>query len=121
MSIHAKEIAFVGYPVTDIPRARAFYEKTLGLKETHAHDFGDGHWWIEYDVGVGTIAITNFWSPSGQPGPAAAFEVEDIVAALKHLEAAKTQIIVPMEESPICRFFTIVDPDGNAITIHQHK
>jgi catechol 2,3-dioxygenase-like lactoylglutathione lyase family enzyme len=27
-----KNIAFVGIPVTDIPRARTFYEEVLGLK-----------------------------------------------------------------------------------------
>jgi catechol 2,3-dioxygenase-like lactoylglutathione lyase family enzyme len=30
--IHYKEIAFVAYPVTDIARARKFYEGILGLK-----------------------------------------------------------------------------------------
>jgi hypothetical protein len=28
--IKVTEIAFTGYPVTDMPRARAFYEGTLG-------------------------------------------------------------------------------------------
>lgn len=32
--IKVTEIAFTGYPVTDIPRARAFYEGVLNLKET---------------------------------------------------------------------------------------
>jgi len=30
------EIAFVGYPVTDLKRARQFYEGTLGLKMTRS-------------------------------------------------------------------------------------
>jgi extradiol dioxygenase family protein len=32
MSIQVKELAFVFHPVTDIPRARKFYEDLLGLK-----------------------------------------------------------------------------------------
>ncbi|MDR2981527.1 MAG: VOC family protein [Puniceicoccales bacterium] len=121
MSIHAKEIAFVGYPVTDVPRARNFYGKILGLKETMAEDFGNGQWWAEYDVGAGTIAISNAWQPSGQNGPSAALEVEDLDAALAHLQANGVNICLPTIDTPVCRFFVITDPDGNSLTIHQHK
>ena len=34
--IRYKEIAFIAYPVTDIPRARKFYEGVLGLKPNAA-------------------------------------------------------------------------------------
>ncbi len=44
------EIAFTGYPVTDLKRARQFYEGTLGL--TAARTGGDEtRGWIEYDIG----------------------------------------------------------------------
>ena len=39
--IKVTEIAFTCYPVTDMPRARAFYEGVLGLKPTMDHDMGD--------------------------------------------------------------------------------
>ena len=60
----AKNIAFTGIPVTDIKRARAFYEGVLGLKASG--EFGDGVW-IEYDIGADTLAIGSVgdqWKPS---------------------------------------------------------
>ena len=41
-------VAFIGIPVTDINRAREFYEGVLGLKLTE--EMGKGHW-IEYAIG----------------------------------------------------------------------
>ena len=48
------EIAFIGTPVTDIKRARAFYEGVLGLKPTME---SAGGMWVEYDIGNGTFGI----------------------------------------------------------------
>jgi catechol 2,3-dioxygenase-like lactoylglutathione lyase family enzyme len=43
------ESAFTGYPVTDMPRARAFYEGVLGLKPASTFEH-EGKHWIEYDI-----------------------------------------------------------------------
>ena len=51
-----EEIAFSCYPVTDMSRAREFYEGVLGLKATMDHEMEEGHW-VEYDIGPGTLAI----------------------------------------------------------------
>ena len=54
-----KKVAFTYYPVTDVARARKFYEETLGLKSGSAGN--QGGWWAEYDLpGGGCLAITNF-------------------------------------------------------------
>ncbi|MDR3229096.1 MAG: VOC family protein [Puniceicoccales bacterium] len=130
MSIRIKDIAFTAYPVTDVPRARAFYGQILGLKETMAHDLGDGKWWIEYDIGAGTLAITNVTKPAtDHNGPNIALEVEDLDEALADLKSKGVNFFPPdpaapdslVMDSPICRFFFIIDPDGNGINIHQHK
>ncbi|MDR1145943.1 MAG: VOC family protein [Verrucomicrobiales bacterium] len=127
MSIRIKEIAFTAYPVTDVARARAFYGQTLGLKESLAHDFGDGMWWIEYDLDAGTFAITNYTKPSAdRNGPNIAFEVENLDDALVDLKTKGVQIIecrpgVTIMDCSPCRFFFIADPDGNGINIHQRK
>ena len=81
--IKVTEIPFTGYPVTDLARARGFYENVLGLKtaDTWLHDNGTG--WIEYDIGAGTLASTNGapeWKPSSD-GPGIALEVEDVEKA----------------------------------------
>jgi len=47
--VKIKSIAFVGIPVTDMERARKFYEGVLGLKMSD--EMGHGKW-IEYAIGT---------------------------------------------------------------------
>ena len=116
------EIAFTGYPVTDLPRARQFYEGVLGL--VPARVFGDEKAaWIEYDLGPGTLAICNMvpeWKPS-PGGGCAGLEVEDFPAAVKRLEAAGVRFLNGPFETPVCHMGTVNDPDGNCLTIHKRK
>jgi catechol 2,3-dioxygenase-like lactoylglutathione lyase family enzyme len=44
------EIAFSCYAVTDMARARKFYEGVLGLKPTVVHNLEHGQW-VEYEFG----------------------------------------------------------------------
>ncbi len=115
------EIAFTGYPVTDIKRARAFYEGVLKLESTRT--FGEGErFWIEYDLGPSTFAITNMssedWKPSND-GPAIAFEVEDFDSAIAWLRDSNVRFALDPVETPVCRMAIITDPDGNSICIHK--
>src|SRR3569833_2851496 len=97
--ITVKEIAFTGYPVTDIVRARGFYEGRLGLKPASQFEHETRHW-IEYDIGSSTLAITNMspqWRPSSR-GPSIALEVADFAAAVAELKALATPFAVePMD------------------------
>jgi predicted enzyme related to lactoylglutathione lyase len=114
------EIAFVGTPVTDMQRARAFYEDLLELEPSH--EACDGQW-IEYDIAGGTFAITNIepeWKPSGQ-GTTAAFEVDDLDATVARLKAKGAAIAMDIFETPVCRMALVSDPDGNKLTLHQRK
>jgi catechol 2,3-dioxygenase-like lactoylglutathione lyase family enzyme len=120
--ITVKEIAFAGYPVTDIARARGFYEGRLGL--TPASQFEhQGRHWIEYEVGGGTLAVTNMspqWKPSSS-GPSVAPEVTDFAAAVAELKAHAIPFAVEPMDSGVCQLAVVHDPDGNAIVIHQRK
>src|SRR3954470_10704447 len=85
--MRASNIAFTGIPVTDIKRARAFYEGVLGLKVSG--EFAEGVW-IEYEIGGATLAIGSVgdqWKPSPD-GTSVAIEVDDFEAAVKDLKAA---------------------------------
>ncbi len=117
------EIAFTGYPVTDIARARAFYEGVLKLK-TGATFEHEGKSWIEYDIGSGTLAISNLpadmWKPSSD-GPAIALEVVDFDAAIAALRAAEVKFLIEPMDSGVCRMAIIVDPDGNSLVIHKRN
>lgn len=116
----ATNIAFTGIPVTDVKRARAFYEGALGLRPSA--DFGEGVW-IEYEIGDDTLAIGSVgdqWKPS-EDGTSVAIEVEDFEAAIKSLRGANARILDDTIESPCCRMAVVQDPDGNKIIIHKLK
>lgn len=115
------EIAFTGYPVTDLKRARHFYEQVLGLAPTHEFIDGDNGW-IEYDLGGGTLAISNGapgWDPASQ-GPCTALEVEDFDLAVRELKAAGVPV-AGVFDTPMCHIAKIADPDGNGLVIHKRK
>lgn len=114
-----KEFAFIGYPVTDIARARAFYEGVLGLTCTTAREASSN---FEYDVGSNTLFIGSLpeWQPSSD-GPCLALEVEDFDEAIAHLKRHKVSFIREPFQSPICRGAFILDPDGNRIGIHKRN
>jgi predicted enzyme related to lactoylglutathione lyase len=115
------EIAFTGYPVTDMQRARAFYEGVLKLELTRMFENGDRRW-IEYDLGQSTFAISNMssddWKPSND-GPAIAFEVEDFDSSVATMRANNVKFTMDPFETPVCRMAIITDPDGNSICIHK--
>lgn len=115
----ATNIAFAGIPVTDMKRARAFYEGALGLKPASEA----GEVWIEYELGDDTLAIGSVgdqWKPSPD-GTSVAIEVDDFEAAIKDLKAANVTFAAEGIESPVCRMAVVQDPDGNKIIIHKLK
>lgn len=120
-AIRVTEIAFTGYPVTDLPRARAFYEGLLGLKTTVDYEH-EGRHWVEYDIGPATLAITNMWvdtwKPSGD-GPSLALEVADFDAAIAALRGAGTRFTLEPMDTGVCRLAVVHDPDGNSLAIHR--
>ncbi len=116
------EIAFSCYPVTDIPRAKAFYEGVLGLKCTMDHDMGEKGRWIEYEIGPATLSLGKY--PDFRPtsdGCTVGLEVEDFDAAVEAVQAAGTKINMGPLETPVCHMLMISDPDGNPLIIHKRK
>ena len=119
------EIAFTGTSVTDMKRAKAFYEGILGLKKSRAFGQHEGEeQWVEYDIGPGCLALISGggkdWAPS-PTGTAAALEVDDFDAYVaKVREHGVTVVFEPME-TPMCRMVVLADPDGNRVVLHQRK
>jgi predicted enzyme related to lactoylglutathione lyase len=116
------EIAFSCYPITDVSRARAFYEGVLGLKATMDHDMGESGHWVEYDIGAGTLSLGRYpgWEPTSQ-GCTVALEVENFDEAITKLRAAGTKFKMEPFETPVCHMALALDPDGNTVTIHKRK
>jgi predicted enzyme related to lactoylglutathione lyase len=112
------DIEFTGTPVTDIKRARAFYEGVLGLKPTME---SLGGMVVEYRIGNGIFTIAclgEAWKPSPD-GTFVAFEVEDLDAEIRRLESQNVTFAMGATETPTARFAMIFDPDGNKIMIHK--
>ena len=115
------EFAFIAYPVTDLPKARAFYEGVLGLQRTPTEKDAEAAW-FEYEIGPHTLGIGKSpqWQPSSD-GPCLALEMEDFDAAITELKAHGVTFHMEPCEAPKCRMAVILDPDGNKITIHKRK
>jgi predicted enzyme related to lactoylglutathione lyase len=114
------EIAFTGTPVTDIKRARDFYEGVLGLKPTLE---SAGGMWVEYDLGGATFAIGCYgdvWKPSPD-GTCVAFEADDFDAEIARLKSKGVKFAMEPMPAPNCKFAIICDPDGNRILIHKRN
>ena len=112
-------IAFSSYAVTDMARARRFYEGVLGLKPAVLNDFATGQW-AEYNVGSQTLSLSS--STDFKPGPdggSVALEVEDWEPALAHLRANNVKFRMEPLTTPVCHMAVISDPDGNRIYIHK--
>lgn len=116
-----KKIAFVTYPITDVARARGFYESTLGLTLGLHGNQGD-KWWLEYDLpGGGCVALTNFTdaTPSASAGGQIAFEVSDLDALIAELKAKNVTFQSGVIAGPKCRMAVCLDSEGNSILLHQ--
>lgn len=112
------ELAFACYAVTDLARARAFYEGILGLKPTTAVEDK----WVEYAFGPYALALGS--APGFKPSPdgcTVALEVEDFDAAIAHLRANQVKFRIEPMQCPACRMAMICDPDGNTVCIHKRN
>ena len=118
-----KKVAFTMYPISDVPRARKFYEETLGLQRGSMGNQGS-QYWIEYDLPQGgCLALTNFIpdKPSDAAGGTIALEVEDLDELVADLKAKGVTFKGDIIHSPVCRMSVCLDSEGNSILLHQLK
>ena len=121
--IGLKELAFVGYPVTNFAKARQFYGSILGLKEGAKFEQEGELGWLEYDLAGQTLALAKAseqWQPNPNGG-GACLEVTDLDAALAHVKSHQVRVVMEIHDYSICRMALIADPDGNTIALHQRK
>lgn len=116
------EIAYTSYPVTDMARARAFYEGLFGLTPAMVGGEED-HCWVEYEIQGQVLAIANVspdWKPS-KDGACIALEVEDFDATMIELREKNIPVTFGPLETPVCHMVGISDPDGSQIILHKRK
>src|SRR5215468_7632107 len=92
------EIAFTCYPVTDMARARKFYEDILGLKPTMLVGEPGGMQWTEYDIGAGAPD----WKPT-PTGCSVGLEMQDFDAAVTQLKAKGVKFKMEPFPTPVCK------------------
>ena len=114
---------FVYYQTNDIEKSIAFYKDTLGLE---LYGYFEEVKWAEFNAGNATFAINDpsVFDPNAKAqvgGAAISFAVEDLDASVKELESKGVSFTIPQNESPVCHFACIQDPDGNTVWIHQRK
>jgi predicted enzyme related to lactoylglutathione lyase len=118
------EIAFTCYPVTDMARARKFYEEILHLRPTMVVGEPGGMQWTEYDIGPGTLALgagAPDWHPRSD-GCSVGLEMEDFDSAIAELKSKSVKFKMEPFPTPVCKMAFISDPDGNTICVHKrHK
>jgi predicted enzyme related to lactoylglutathione lyase len=114
-----KEVAFVAVAVTDIDRARKFYEGALGLKPASAPA---GVPWVEYELGAVTIGVGSHpdWKQS-RDGTSIAFEVDDIDTTIAQMKERGVKFDTDKIETPVCWMAIFRDPDGNRLLVHKRK
>ena len=117
------EIAFSCYPVTDMARARKFYEEILGLKPTMVVGEPGGMQWTEYDIASGTLALgcgAPDWTPRSD-GCSVGLEVGNFDEAVAELKAKGVKFKMEPFPTPVCHMAFIFDTEGNLICIHKRK
>lgn len=114
----ASGIAFTMYPVSDVPRAVAFYRDKLGFRQDGMNE----EWWVEFAVGTATFGIGNV-PDNGKPGTAQSLVVEvlDLGAYVKEL-AQRGVPVGDIHNTPYnCSITSVRDPDGNTVWFHEKK
>jgi catechol 2,3-dioxygenase-like lactoylglutathione lyase family enzyme len=114
-------LPFCVYPVSDMARARQYYQGVLGLVEV-------AHWddtWVEFsfsadDPGPVLAVSTHMWEGQATVGGGAvAIETPDFDAMVAHLKANDVPFVVSPMDSGSCMFARFRDPDGNSIVLHR--
>jgi predicted enzyme related to lactoylglutathione lyase len=113
---------FISLQVRDMELSAAFYEQQLGLTRSKA---GPPHA-VVFDTQPVSFAVrqplpATSLDPASQPGEGIALWLRATDAQQLHdaLSAADTPIISQPFDGPFGRTFTLADPDGYRITIHD--
>ena len=133
--IKPRAFSHAALKITDVERARNFYEKVLGLNPLARPNFGFGGAW--YEVGDNQIHLISIrkageqaeflgtWEKQGPEGinplgPHLAIVVEDYDGT----KATLRQMGIEFLEAPTTmagRQLWVIDPDGNTIELRAQK
>jgi predicted enzyme related to lactoylglutathione lyase len=108
---------FMSVPVTDMERARKFYEETLGIPNTSPDAA-----WPEFQTGNVSLYLVDPKRIGIEFSPHSAhiaLRVPDVAEARTKLEAAGVEFNGDTLDTGVCRMAFFQDPDGNALMLHR--
>ena len=111
--------------VSDMPKAKAFYADTLGLRITKDYRQDDKNWWVTLTAPEGGVSINlaRYGDYKMTPGTLSVyFKTSDLEAA--HTELGKKGVKVSDIQDDLfgpgsaVKFFQFQDPDGTQVTLY---
>ena len=114
---------FVYYQTSDIEKAIEFYRDTLGLE---MHGYFEEVKWAEFNAGNATFCLNDptAFDPDSTAqagGASVAFAVDNVEETIEELKAKGVNVMIPTNETPVCHFACVTDPDGNVVWFHCRK
>lgn len=115
-------ISVVSVPVSDQQRAKDFYLDQLGFSLVTEATFGDELRWIQVGIpGAQTSLTLVTWFDEMPPGSLRGLVIDcaDLARQYQTLTARGVTFLGPPSPQPGGVFATLVDPDGNQISLRQ--
>jgi len=111
--------------VSDMPKAKAFYADTLGLKVTKEYRQDDKNWWVTVASPEGGVSInlSRYGEYIIKPGTVGVyFKTSDVTAAHKELSQKSAEVSDIQDDlfgpGSGVKFFQLQDPDGTQVTLY---
>jgi catechol 2,3-dioxygenase-like lactoylglutathione lyase family enzyme len=109
---------FISVPVTDMERAKRFYEETLGLPRISERGFPE--YQLGENVSVYLIRMEDVGGSYSGPHTAhIALRVADVAATRSELEAKGVRFEDDILDTSVCHMAFFKDPDGNQFMLHR--
>jgi predicted enzyme related to lactoylglutathione lyase len=121
-------VGWIEIPVTDMQRAKAFYEVVFEV-DIQVHQMGELQMgWFPFAPGKegasgSLVKHPDFYRPSDSDGPVVYFSCDDVQEKLDRVEAAGGGIIQPKTQitEDIGYMGLFRDSEGNRIALHSRK
>lgn len=114
------KLELVAIPVTDVDRAKAFYE-SVGFNTDHDHTVSEDLRFVQLTPPGSACSICIGKGLTGlKPG-----SIDMILLVIEDADAARAELIgrgidaSEVDEQPWGRFVYITDPDGNKLSLQQ--
>ena len=120
---YPNRVAWVEIPVTDMQRAKAFYEGLLEEKLTDDDDGPNPVAMLPYPAGPGAAGHLYPGQPAknGEGLTAHVAVLSDLRDAMKRVKRGGGQVVSDIATIPAGSFFYAIDTEGNSIGVFKPK